>query len=90
MDVWVSSVAVFGILGGALAIWYLLRQKMKAEVEKNWHFWTKQVGDLYLDPLRKVGEQLLTFSAGAHCSHWTICSRPTHLPNTQLPGYMGG
>lgn len=44
MDVWVSSVAVFGILFGAVAIWYLLRRKTKAEVEKDWHLWTKQVG----------------------------------------------
>lgn len=43
MDVWVSSVAVFGILFGAVAIWWLVRRKTKAEVERDWHFWTKQV-----------------------------------------------
>lgn len=43
MDVWVSSVAVYGILFGAVAIWWLMRRKQKAEVEKDWHFWTKQV-----------------------------------------------
>lgn len=43
MDVWVSSVAVFGILFGAVAAWWLLRKKSKAVVEKDWHFWTKQV-----------------------------------------------
>lgn len=43
MDVWVSTVAVFGILFGAVAIWWLLKRKTKAEVEKDWHFWTKQV-----------------------------------------------
>lgn len=43
MDVWVSSVAAFGILGGAIAIWWLVRRKTHAEVEKNWHFWLKQV-----------------------------------------------
>ncbi|KAG4028259.1 hypothetical protein MFRU_023g00940 [Monilinia fructicola] len=42
MDVWVSSVAAFGILGGAIAIWWLVRRKTHAEVEKNWHFWLKQ------------------------------------------------
>jgi ATP-binding cassette subfamily C (CFTR/MRP) protein 1 len=44
MDVWVSSVAVYGILFGAIAVWWLLRKKQKAEVQKDWHFWTKQVG----------------------------------------------
>lgn len=43
MDVWVSSVAAFGILGGAIAIWWLVRRKTTAEVKKNWHFWLKQV-----------------------------------------------
>jgi ATP-binding cassette subfamily C (CFTR/MRP) protein 1 len=43
MDVWVSSVAVFGILAGAIAIWWLVKRKTQAQVDKNWHFWTKQV-----------------------------------------------
>ncbi len=43
MDVWVSSVAVYGILFGAVAVWWLVRRKQKAEVRKDWHFWTKQV-----------------------------------------------
>jgi len=43
MDVWVSSVAVFGIFGGLIAVWWLVRRKMKAEVERDWNFWTKQV-----------------------------------------------
>ncbi|KAF7881233.1 uncharacterized protein EAF02_007124 [Botrytis sinoallii] len=42
MDVWVSSVAAFGILGGAIAIWWLVRRKTTAEVRKDWHFWLKQ------------------------------------------------
>ncbi|KAG0652328.1 cadmium factor [Hyphodiscus hymeniophilus] len=42
MDVWVSTVAVYGILFGGIAIWWLVRRKQKAEVEKDWHFWTKQ------------------------------------------------
>jgi ATP-binding cassette subfamily C (CFTR/MRP) protein 1 len=46
MDVWVSSVAVFGIFGGLIAVWWLVRRKTKAEVGKDWHFWTKQVGFL--------------------------------------------
>ncbi|RFU26420.1 hypothetical protein B7463_g9901, partial [Scytalidium lignicola] len=42
MDVWVSSVAVFGIVFGAGAIWWLVNRKTKADVKKDWHFWTKQ------------------------------------------------
>jgi len=47
MDVWVSSVAVYGVLFGAVAIWWLLRRKTKSEVDKDWHFWTKQVGYMF-------------------------------------------
>ncbi|OBT92685.1 hypothetical protein VE01_09685 [Pseudogymnoascus verrucosus] len=42
MDVWVSSVAVYGILFGAAAIWYLSR-KREQDVKRDLHFWTKQV-----------------------------------------------
>lgn len=44
MDVWVSSVAVFGILFGAVAVWWLVKRKGTFEVGRNWHFWTKLVG----------------------------------------------
>ena len=50
MDVWVSSVAVYAILFGAVAIWWLVRRKTRAEVEKDWHFWTKQVRSIWLCP----------------------------------------
>ncbi|KAG8166171.1 hypothetical protein KVR01_004723 [Diaporthe batatas] len=42
LDVWVASVAVFGIVLGLLAIAWLLRMKKPTEVAKGWHFWTKQ------------------------------------------------
>lgn len=42
MDIWVSSVAIYGILFGAIAIWWLIKKLDKSEVEKDWHFWTKQ------------------------------------------------
>ncbi|KAH6681591.1 P-loop containing nucleoside triphosphate hydrolase protein [Halenospora varia] len=42
MDVWVASVAVFGLLGGAIAVWWLLRRKKTFVVERDWHFWVKQ------------------------------------------------
>ncbi|KAF2095001.1 ATP-binding cassette glutathione S-conjugate transporter [Rhizodiscina lignyota] len=40
LDVWISAVAVFGILFGAGAVWYLLRHP-KQDVGKNWHFYAK-------------------------------------------------
>ncbi|KAI1393759.1 P-loop containing nucleoside triphosphate hydrolase protein [Hypoxylon trugodes] len=42
IDIWVFAVAVFGIVCGALAVWYILRRQKPAEVSKDWHFWTKQ------------------------------------------------
>jgi hypothetical protein len=47
MDMWVTSVAVFGILFGAGAVWWLLNRKKAQEVSKDWHFWTKQVWHFY-------------------------------------------
>ena len=41
LDVWISSVAVWGIIPGALAIWYVLRRRTAAPVPKNWHFYAK-------------------------------------------------
>jgi ATP-binding cassette, subfamily C (CFTR/MRP), member 1 len=43
MDVWVASVAAFGILGGLVAVWWLVRGKQRFVVERDWHFWVKQV-----------------------------------------------
>jgi ATP-binding cassette subfamily C (CFTR/MRP) protein 1 len=43
MDVWVSSVAVFGILFGSVAVWWLVKKKNTFEVGRNWHFWSKMV-----------------------------------------------
>jgi hypothetical protein len=45
LDVWISTVAVFGIVFGAGAVWWLITRKDKAEVAKDWHFWTKLVSD---------------------------------------------
>lgn len=41
LDVWISSVAVFGIVLGPGAIWYLLRRRVPSPVTKDWHFYTK-------------------------------------------------
>jgi ATP-binding cassette, subfamily C (CFTR/MRP), member 1 len=43
MDVWVSSVAVYGIVFGLGTVWWLLNRKKAQEVKKDWHFWLKQV-----------------------------------------------
>lgn len=41
LDIWISLVAVFGIVLGAGAIWYLFKKKTPSLVSKNWHFYTK-------------------------------------------------
>jgi len=43
LDVWISAVAVFGIVCGAAAVLYLFRTKTPQPVGKNWHFYTKLV-----------------------------------------------
>lgn len=43
LDVWVASVAVFGLVLGLLAVIWLVRMRKPTEVAKGWHFWTKQV-----------------------------------------------
>lgn len=44
IDVGVFSVASYGLLCGALALWYVLRKRKAADIPKEWHFWLKQVG----------------------------------------------
>lgn len=41
LDVWITIVAVFGILCGAGAIWFLMKKRTPSPVSKNWHFYTK-------------------------------------------------
>lgn len=41
LDVWITTVAVFGILLGAGALWFLLKRRTPSPVRKNWHFYTK-------------------------------------------------
>ncbi|KAJ5280205.1 Metal resistance protein YCF1 [Penicillium angulare] len=40
-DVLVATVASWGVLGGAGALWYLLKKRIPQPVSKNWHFYTK-------------------------------------------------
>lgn len=43
LDVWIISAAAWGLLGGAVAVWYLLKKRVPQEVPKNWHFYAKLV-----------------------------------------------
>lgn len=49
IDVWVASVAVFGLVFGLGAIVWLVKTKKPTEVGKGWHFWTKQVSASNID-----------------------------------------
>lgn len=44
LDVWIAFVAVWGILMGAGALWFLLRKRTPQPIQKNWHFYAKLVG----------------------------------------------
>jgi ATP-binding cassette, subfamily C (CFTR/MRP), member 1 len=44
LDVWITAVAVFGIVFGAGAIAYLHRRCAPQPVGRNWHFYAKLVG----------------------------------------------
>ncbi len=41
LDVWISTVALFGLVLGPAAIWYLLKRRVPSPVAKNWHFYLK-------------------------------------------------
>ena len=41
LDVWITVVALWGIVLGAGAIWWLLRKRSPSPVSKDWHFYTK-------------------------------------------------
>lgn len=45
IDVWLASVAAFGVVFGLIALTWLLRKRKSVEVAKGWQFWTKQVSD---------------------------------------------
>ncbi|KAI9805220.1 MAG: hypothetical protein M1825_001056 [Sarcosagium campestre] len=43
LDVWISSVAIFGIFSGLAAVFWLVKTKSPQPVTKNWHYYTKLV-----------------------------------------------
>jgi hypothetical protein len=54
IDVWVATVAAFGIVVGSAAVWYLLKRRKPAGIAKDWHFWTKQVWHYCLSVLSRA------------------------------------
>ncbi|KAH6849996.1 ABC transporter type 1, transmembrane domain-containing protein [Chaetomium sp. MPI-CAGE-AT-0009] len=63
IDVWVATVAAFGIFVGAIAVWWLLKRKQPTPVSKDWHFWTKQtlLGFIIADVAVQLGFQIATY-----------------------------
>jgi hypothetical protein len=61
IDVWVSSVAVFGVVCGAFALWLLLRKSKAVDLAKDWHIWTKQVSPYktLLGHSNELGDKLI-------------------------------
>ena len=49
LDVWIAVVGVFGIVGGAGALWYLYRKCPPQPVKRNWHFYAKLVRNITRD-----------------------------------------
>ena len=43
IDVWIATVAAFGIVFGGIALAWIFKQREPRQVDKDWHFWTKQV-----------------------------------------------
>ncbi len=41
LDVWITTVAIYGIVLGAAAVWWLMKKREASAVSKNWHFYTK-------------------------------------------------
>ena len=41
LDVWIIGVALWGVLIGAGALWYLFKKRIAQDVPKNWHFHAK-------------------------------------------------
>lgn len=41
LDIWLLFVTAFGLVGGAGAIFYLLKKRVPQDVKKNWHYYTK-------------------------------------------------
>ncbi|KAK4992057.1 ATP-binding cassette glutathione S-conjugate transporter ycf1 [Elasticomyces elasticus] len=64
LDVWIATVAVFGIVFGPGAVWYLLRRCDPQPVKTNWHFWAKLtiIGALIATTALQLGLQVANFT----------------------------
>lgn len=51
LDIWIVGVAVWGVLFGVGALWYLFKQRTAQDVPKNWHFYAKLYDTLRMPPL---------------------------------------
>lgn len=64
IDVWIATVAVYGLVLGPIAIWYLLSKKKQLEhgTTKNAHFWIKQtlLGALIADVVVQLIIQIIS------------------------------
>ncbi|KAJ4304167.1 ATP-binding cassette glutathione S-conjugate transporter ycf1 [Collariella sp. IMI 366227] len=62
IDVWVATVAAFGVFIGAIAVWWLLKRQ-PTPVSKDWHFWTKQtlLGLIIADVAVQLAFQIISY-----------------------------
>jgi ATP-binding cassette subfamily C (CFTR/MRP) protein 1 len=64
IDVWIASVSVFGIVFGAIALWWLLaKQAQQYSTAKNTHFWIKQtlLAVVIADLVVQLGIQIVNY-----------------------------
>ena len=43
LDIWIATVAVFGLFAGGIAFWYLVRFNVPQPVKRDWHYYVKLV-----------------------------------------------
>ncbi|XDG00923.1 hypothetical protein ABKA04_000538 [Annulohypoxylon sp. FPYF3050] len=63
IDVWVFAVAAYGIVCGALAIWYVLQKQKPSGASKDWHFWVKEslLAVIIADVAAQLGIQIISY-----------------------------
>ncbi|KAK1994100.1 hypothetical protein LX36DRAFT_660894 [Colletotrichum falcatum] len=63
IDVWIASVAAFGVVFGSFAIAWLLQRKKPTDAPKDWHFWVKQtlLGIIIADVVVQLGIQINSY-----------------------------
>ncbi|EFW99233.1 ABC metal ion transporter [Grosmannia clavigera kw1407] len=67
IDIWVASVSAFGVLFGAVTLWWLFAKKTSNSLPKNWAFWLKQT--LLLTVISDFVAQLV-FQITSYSSLW--------------------